>query len=96
MQGMETWATAAGLASGFGLMGYKESPLNLLVTSVIINVALAPLTAVVARRRGRSAAIWGFIGLCFGMWALAATLLLMTPPKEPPPGRIPPAPPHAA
>jgi len=95
MQGIETWATAAGLASGFGLMGYKESPLDLLVTSAVINLALAPLTAVVASRRGRSATVWGIIGLCFGMWALAATLLLMTPPKTPPPGPIP-HPPHAA
>lgn len=95
MQGIETWATAAGLASGFGLMGYKESPLDLLVTSIVINLALAPLIAVVANRRGRSAAVWGLIGLCFGMWALAASLLLMTPPKTSPPGRIP-HPPHAA
>jgi hypothetical protein len=95
MQGIETWATAAALASGFALMGYKESPLNLLVTSAVINLALAPLTAVVASRRGRSAAVWAIIGLCFGMWALAATLLLMTPPKAPPPGPMP-HPPHAA
>lgn len=95
MQGIGTWATVAGLASGFALMGYKESPLDLLLTSALINVALAPLTAVVAAKRGRSAAAWGVIGLCFGMWALAATLILMTPPKAPPPGRIP-NPPHAA
>jgi hypothetical protein len=96
MQGIETWATAAGLASGFALMGYRESPLDLLVTSALINLALAPLTAVVASRRGRSAAAWGVIGLCFGMWSLAATLLLMSPQKSQPPGRIPPPPPHAA
>jgi hypothetical protein len=95
MQGIETWATVAGLASGFGLMGYKESPLNELVTSIVINVVLAPLTAVVASRRGRSGAVWGIIGLCFGMWALAATLLLMTPPKPAPPTQVP-QPPHAA
>ncbi|HEY2107113.1 MAG TPA: hypothetical protein VGH29_15045 [Candidatus Binataceae bacterium] len=95
MQAIETWAKAAGLASGFALMGYKESPLDLLVTSAVINLALAPLTAVVASRRGRSATVWAVIGLCFGMWALAATLLLMTPPKTPPPGRMP-HPPHAA
>jgi hypothetical protein len=73
-------------------MGFKESPLNLLATSIIINVSLAPLTAVIASRRGRSPLVWGLIGLCFGMWALAATLLLMTPPKvpPPPPGQPPP------
>ena len=95
MQGIGTWATALGLASGFGLMGYKETPLNLLATSVVVNVALAPLTAVVARRRGRSAAAWGLIGLCFGMWALAATLLLMTTPKAAAPSQVP-SPPRAA
>jgi hypothetical protein len=95
MQGIETWATALGLASGFGLMGFKESPLNLLVTSAVINLALAPLTAVVARRRGRSGAIWGLIGLFFGMWALAATLLLMAPMKGAPPKQVSP-PPRAA
>ncbi len=88
------WATVAGLASGFSLMGYKESPLNLLVTSAVINLALTPLTAIIAARRGRSAAVWSLIGLCFGMWALAAALLLMAPPKNPPHDRVPP--PHAA
>jgi len=95
MQGIETWATAMGLASGFGLMGFKESPLNLLATSIVINLSLAPLTAVVASRRGRSPAVWGAVGLCFGMWALAGALLLMAPQKTPPPSRLPP-PPRAA
>jgi hypothetical protein len=96
MQAIGTWATAAALASGFGLMGYRETPINLLVTSAVINVALAPLTAVIAARRGHSAAIWGVIGLCLGMWALAATLLLMRPPKASAPERSSPSPPHAA
>jgi hypothetical protein len=95
MQAIATWATALGYASGFALMGYKQSPLDLLVTSAVINLSLAPLTAIIAARRGHSAAVWSVIGLCFGMWALAATLLLMSPPKAPPPGRIP-SPPHAA
>jgi hypothetical protein len=90
MQGIDTWATALGLASGFGLMRFKESSLDLLVTSAVINAALAPLTAVVARRRGRSALVWGAIGLGFGMWALAAALLLMTPQKAVAPSQVPP------
>ncbi len=94
MQAIATWAMALGYASGFALMGYKQSPLDLLVTSAAINLSLEPLTAIIAARRGHSAAVWSVIGLCFGMWALAATLLLMSPPK-PPPGRIP-SPPHAA
>jgi hypothetical protein len=94
MQALSTWATALGLASGFGLMGYKESPLNLLITSAAINISLAPLTAVVASRRGRSAAVWGIIGLGFGMWALAATLLMSSPKTAAPTERMPP--PHAA
>ncbi len=95
MQAIGTWATAAALASGFALMGYRESPMNLLITSAVINLTLAPLTAIIAARRGHSAAVWGVIGLCLGMWALAATLLLMSP-KQSPSGPTPPAPPHAA
>ncbi len=90
MQAIDTWATALGLASGFGLMGFKETSLNLLVTSAVINAALAPLTAVIASRRGRSPIVWGALGLCFGMWALAATLLLMAPSKGAPPSQVPP------
>lgn len=99
MKALETWATALALASGFALMGYREPPKELLATSIAINIALAPLTAVVAGRRGRSAAVWSVIGLCFGMWALAASLIFL-----PPPGRGPhdpgtdgyPSTPHAA
>jgi hypothetical protein len=90
MQGLDTWATALGVASGFGLMRYRESSLNLLVTSAVINAALAPLTAVVAKRRGRSAIVWGAVGIGFGMWALAAALVLIAPPKAAPPTSVPP------
>lgn len=76
MKAMETWATMAGLASGFALMGYKEPPLDLLITSLAINITLAPLTAVVASRRSRSTTAWILLGLAFGVWALAASLLL--------------------
>lgn len=79
MKALETWATVIGLASGFALMGYREPPKELLATSIAINLALAPLTAVVANRRGRSTTVWAIIGLCFGVWALAASLLFLPP-----------------
>ena len=44
------------LASGFALMGYAGPPENLIATSIIINLSLAPLTAIVAMRRTRSPA----------------------------------------
>lgn len=64
------------LASGFALMGYAGPPENLIATSIVINLALAPLTAIVAMRRGRSLKRWGVAGLGLGAWALAAILLL--------------------
>ena len=76
---MQTLATILGLASGFALMGYDGGAANLLATSIAINLALAPLTAVVASRRGRSGLVWGVIGLGFGMWALAGVLIFLTP-----------------
>jgi len=66
------------LASGFALMGYRErSAADLFATSLAINAALAPLTALIAYRRGRSPARWAALGLCFGAWALVMELLLL-------------------
>jgi len=76
---MQTLATIMGLASGFALTGYDGGAANLLATSIAINLALAPLTAAVASRRGRSALLWGLIGLVFGIWALAGALIFLTP-----------------
>jgi len=76
---MQTLATIMGLASGFALTGYNGGAANLLATSIAINLALAPLTAAVASRRGRSALVWGLIGLGFGIWALAGVLIFLTP-----------------
>ena len=76
---MQTLATIMGLASGFALTGYDGGAANLLATSIAINLALAPLTATVASRRGRSPLVWGIIGLGFGMWALAGVLIFLTP-----------------
>ena len=44
---MTTVASLLSIASGFALMGYHEPPANLIATSIIINLALTPLTAIV-------------------------------------------------
>ena len=80
---MSTIASILGIASGFALMGYHEPPANMIATSVIINVALTPLTAIVALRRGRSTFRWTIASLAFGAWALAAVMIM--PPNRPAP-----------
>lgn len=72
---MQTLATILGLASGFALMGYHEPPAEMIATSLIVDASLAPLTAVIASRRGRSAALWAAVGFALGMWALAYVLI---------------------
>lgn len=78
---MTTLANVLSLASGFALMGYREPPINLIATSIIIDLALAPLIAVIASRRGRSAIRWTIAGLALGAWALAAVMIM--PPSRP-------------
>ncbi|MGH7949026.1 MAG: hypothetical protein ACREQF_07370 [Candidatus Binataceae bacterium] len=73
---MDTLATILSISSGFILMGHAGPPATVIATSLFVNVALAPLTAVISSRRDRSAALWFAIGLGFGMWALAAALLM--------------------
>lgn len=73
---METLATFLAWASGFALMGYHGGPVNTLATSLAIDASLAPLTATIAFRRGRPAWLWALLGFAFGMWALAAILLV--------------------
>ena len=78
------------VTSGFALMGYRLPPATILATSIVVDLALAPLTAVIASRRGRSALGWTFAGLTLGMWALAVVLILPAsnrshePPSYPP------------
>jgi hypothetical protein len=73
---METLATILSIASGFALMRYHEPPLGMIATSILIDAALAPLTAIVAARRGRSVVWWSLLGSILGIWALAAVLLM--------------------
>lgn len=76
---MTTLATVIGLLSGFALTGYRGDPLTLLVTSCAVNLSLAPVTALIAHRRAYSTWLWLHLGLIFGVWALAAALLLLPP-----------------
>ena len=73
---MRTIAIILNLTSGFALMRYRGGPAEIIATSLIIDAALAPLTAVIASRRGRSPLVWALLGFALGMWALVATLLL--------------------
>lgn len=82
---MTILASLLSLASGFALLRYPEPPANLIATSIIINLALTPLTAIVASRRGRSIFRWGVAGLALGAWALAAVMII--PPNRPAPPR---------
>lgn len=87
---MDTLATVLGFASGFALMGYHETTANLIATSLAIDATLAPLTAVIARRRGQSASLWTVLGFVFGMWALAAIFIISyrrAEPSHPPSSR---------
>ncbi|MGH7987775.1 MAG: hypothetical protein ACREQX_16035 [Candidatus Binataceae bacterium] len=72
---MTVLAQIIGFASGFALMRYHEGTLSLLATSLMVDAALAPLTAIIAARRGRRIALWAVLGFLFGMWALAVVLL---------------------
>ena len=87
---MSIFAILLSLASGFALMGYRGPPANLIATSIVIDLALAPLTAIIASRRGRSPTLWAIGGLALGAWALVAVMIL--PESRPAPPR-PPAPP---
>jgi hypothetical protein len=87
---MSIFAALLSLASGFALMGYRETPANMIATSIVIDLALAPLTAIIASRRGRSPTLWAIGGLALGAWALVAVMIL--PESRPAPPR-PPAPP---
>lgn len=73
---MEIFATIVSYASGFALMRTHKAPIDLVATSLIVDAALAPLTAVIAARRGRSPLRWVVAGFVLGMWALAYVLIV--------------------
>ena len=76
---MQTLATILAYASGFALMHPRESAANLLATSLAVDASLAPLTAIVANRRGRDTRLWAVIGFPFGLWAFITVLLIGKP-----------------
>lgn len=82
---MTTIATLVGITSGFILVGRYLSPPDLLATSLVVDASLAPLTALIAVRRGRSGALWTVLGFAFGAWAFAWVMLwgARSPAREP-------------
>jgi hypothetical protein len=74
---MQIIATVVGYASGFALMPMHKPPIDMIATSLIVDTALAPLTAVIAARRGRSPLRWAIVGFALGMWALAYVLIVV-------------------
>ena len=73
---MKTVALVLSITSGFVLLGYHEPTARLIGTSLAVDASLAPLTAIIAVRRGRSFPFWAIVGFAFGMWGLACVLLI--------------------
>lgn len=73
---MHIVAVALAVGSGFFLMRPHASSEELIATSLLIDAALAPVTVMLARERGRSALRWGLFGAALGIWALAAAFLV--------------------
>jgi hypothetical protein len=69
-------ASILSVTSGFALMRYHGGAGEIIATSLVIDASLAPLTATIAARRGRSPLVWAVLGFALGMWALVATLLM--------------------
>ena len=88
---MTSIANIIAIASGFVLMRYRGQPAELLATSIAVNLALAPMTAIVAMRRHRSIIRWTIAGVALGLWALAVVLILPRNdvPPVPPPSKYP-------
>jgi hypothetical protein len=72
---MHTLALILGITSGFAALGHREPTANLIATSLAVDASLAPLTAVIAARRGCSPWLWAIVGFALGAWALACVLI---------------------
>jgi hypothetical protein len=71
------------ITSGFALMRYRLPPLTTAMTSIIVDLSLAPITVIIANRRHRSIGRWTLLGLAFGAWALAWVLIFPLRPSTP-------------
>jgi len=56
-------------------MRYRLPPVETVMTSIVVDLALAPITVIIAYRRNRSTRLWILLGLSFGAWALAWVLI---------------------
>ncbi len=83
-------AALLGITSGFILAGTHRSPAEMIATSLVIDASLAPLTALIAMRRGRSGVPWTIIGFALGMWAFAWIMLFGKRRIDPPSPDFPP------
>ncbi|MGH8336323.1 MAG: hypothetical protein ACRETL_05750 [Gammaproteobacteria bacterium] len=72
---MPLLALILSITSGFALMRYRLPPLTTAMTSLIVDLSLAPITVIIAHRRSRSPGLWTLLGLAFGAWALAWVLI---------------------
>jgi hypothetical protein len=72
---MVSLALILGITSGFILGGFRESPANLIMTSLAVDAALAPVTTIIAIQRRRSPIAWAVLGFALGLWALGWILL---------------------
>ncbi len=61
--------------SGLALMWSHRDAATMIATSLAVDAALAPITAIAAARRGRSGPLWTALGFAFGAWALAFVLI---------------------
>jgi hypothetical protein len=64
------------VSSGFILTRPHAPSEELIATSLLIDAALAPVTVMLARERGRSTLRWCLFGAALGMWALAAAFFV--------------------
>ncbi|HVN63797.1 MAG TPA: hypothetical protein VMT58_04120 [Candidatus Binataceae bacterium] len=92
---MNQIAAILSVTSGFALTCYHGPAANVIATSLAVDVALAPLTAAVAARRGRSARRWTIAGLALGAWALGAVMILPSDRPSPPKSTRPDFPPNS-